>query len=101
MNRSIFRKTGLLGAALLFFTVSLLLEHVSFYSLNEKGRIRRFEKTFQEKELHLYSLFEEIEQVPGGEGANYFNILQTLVQEGIEGWGLDIYILKGADLVFW
>jgi len=102
MNRSVYRKSILPGVAVAFFIISLLLQYVSFYSLNENGRIRRFEKTLQEKELQLYSLFEDIEgTLKGVNQADYFDILDQQVKDGIEGRGLDIFVFEGDRLAFW
>ena len=102
MNRSIYRKTGLLAAALACFAISLLLQHVSFHSINEKGRVRRFEKTLHEKELYLYSVFEDIDGILDGvDPADYFPVLYLQMQERIDDRGLELFVFEEDTLVFW
>lgn len=102
MKKSIFRKYGLPGTALALFILSILLQGLSFHTLNEKGRIRRFERTFQEKERYLYSLFDEIENIlPEISPEDYFPVLHPAVQEKVEGRGLELFVFHADTLVFW
>lgn len=102
MNRGLFRKSGLLAAALVLFAVSLLLQYVSFHSINESGKVRRFEKTFQFKEQQLYFLFDEIEAESGiTDGADYFDRMESVIGQEASEAGLHIFILEGEDPVFW
>ncbi len=63
MNKGMIRNTGLLAAAIVCFLISLLLEHFSFYSLAENRTVRGFQETLQNKERHIYALFDEMEEV--------------------------------------
>ncbi|HEC43465.1 MAG TPA: HAMP domain-containing protein, partial [Bacteroides sp.] len=102
MNRSLYRRFGLLAAALLIFTISILLQYSSFNSLNENGRTRRFEKTFQARELQLYSWFEDIElKLEGAERTDYFNILYPYIEKGLEERGFQLFVFEKDTLVFW
>ena len=102
MNRSIYRKFGLLAAALLIFSISLLLQYSSFNSVNENGRTRRFEKTFQTRELQLYSWFEDIElKLEGAKQTDYFNILYPYIEKGLEESGFQIFVFEKDTLVYW
>jgi two-component system nitrogen regulation sensor histidine kinase NtrY len=102
MNRSFYRNLGLLGAALALFVLSQLLQYVSFNSLNAKGRVRRFEKTFQQKELLLYSIFEELEEDQDQLGGpDYFTFLYPQIMGKIKGRGMDVFLFLGDTLVLW
>ncbi|MFC2115333.1 PAS domain-containing sensor histidine kinase [Bacteroidota bacterium] len=102
MNKSAKRNLGLLAAALVCIILTLLLEHLSFYSMSESGRIRRFEKTLLEKELYLYQLFEDIEEkLAGVDTELYFSVLNTQIEDRIDGRGLEILVFEKDSLVFW
>ena len=113
MNKGTIRNTGLLAAAIVFFLLSLLLEHFSFYSLSENGIIRRFQEKLQEKEHHIYALFNEMEEtlavmdqdsswihqekLPG----QYFALLHSRMKEKVDGTGLDLFLVEDDTLRFW
>jgi len=102
MNRSFKSNTGLLGTALASFIISLLLQYISFYSLNESGHVRRFENSFQEKEQLVYSLFEKIEErLRENESLDYFSVIQPLIKEEIRNEGLQLFIYENDSLLFW
>ncbi len=102
MKRSLKRNTILLGTALASFIISLLLQHASFYSVNENGRVRRFEKVFQEKEQALYSLFEEVEKGLNNAGdTDYFTVVQPIIKDITGNGGLQILIYENDSLAFW
>jgi len=102
MRRRVNRNIGLLGAALAVLTVSLLLQFVSFNSLGEKGLVRRFQKTFRQKELLLYSLMEDLEEGLKDVGrADYFTVLYPRIQGRIEGRGMDLFLFRKDSLVLW
>ena len=102
MNRSAKRNLGLLGAALACFILTLLLEKTSFNSLNESARIRHFEKTLQEKERYLYTLFDDIEEkLVGEDPSQYFSVLYAHIEDRIDDRGLEIFVYERDSLVFW
>ncbi len=102
MNRSLKSNTGLLGTALASFIISILLQYISFYSLNESGRVRRFEKAFQEKEQLLYSLFEKVEEgLDRSEDLDYFTVIQPKIEDDVRDDGFQLFIYDGDSLAFW
>ncbi len=102
MKRISLRNLGLLAAGVLCFTVSLLLEKVSFYSVTRHGTVRRFEQTLQEKELYMYGLFDQIEATAdSGFTGNLFASLDSRFRPLVEGRGIDLFLYKGDTLKFW
>ena len=102
MNRGIYRKPGLLAAALVIFAVAVLLQYSSFNSINEKSRVRRFEKAFQSKEHHLYSVFSEMESVlQNSEEIDYFRIFSGSDNDGQDTYGIQLFAYEGDKLVYW
>jgi len=102
MNRSLKSNTGLLGSALASFIISILLQYISFYSLNENGNVRRFEKKFQEKEQLLYSLFEKVEEgLSAGGDLDHFAVIQPIIEDEVRREGFQLFIYENDSLAFW
>ena len=102
MNKGMIRNTGLLAAAIVCFLISLLLEHFSFYNLAENRFVREFQETLQDKERHVYTLFDEMEEImrtcdkdQAMEPGQYFSLLHSRMKEETEGTGLDLFIVEG------
>ncbi len=102
MIGNILRKYVLPGAALTCFLASVLLQYPSFNSLNEKGRARRFEKTFRAKEQALYDLFDNVEEtLEGADPSESFILLYPWVPDRTLDWGLECFVFEHDSLVFW
>jgi two-component system, NtrC family, nitrogen regulation sensor histidine kinase NtrY len=93
---------GTLLLSLIFFSASLLLEHVSFNSLAENKRVRSFEETLQEKELYMYRLFDEIAYAMDSiSEETLFSSLYGDLSPRVENQGIDLILFHSDSLRFW
>lgn len=96
------RNTILLAAGILLFSVSILLELVSFTAWTERRTARRFEATLQEKELEAYRLFDEMTRVIDTlRDEDLFSTLYTMFQSRVEDCGIHLLLYKADTLRFW
>jgi len=103
MNRINHWNTGLLLVSILCFGSSLLLENVSFSNFAVSGRLSRFEETLQDKELHIYSFFDEIAGLVADSSVNdqIFSRLYQEHQPGRYNPGMELFLFHGDTLQYW
>lgn len=102
MKKPFYTKTGLLGTALACFLIAVLLQHVSFHAMSDGSRVRRFEKTLQDKEQELYTVFDQVDALlEAADPEEDFSVLSPWAGEEWIDRGVDLFVFESDTLVFW